>query len=190
MTDRIISKVSSEIQPVQDLDDFNNNTMVWLLEKAKSNNLRWLLAHANDGVIWGEVRKDGLHLSNILFGPDLNNKTLQTIRLFGETGELLLWRSDSSWKGRLVKDNGGKEYEYYDEGQLLWGTAIESSKDGFVLLYHGAEGLRHAPPIDLQGSDELPLKLNMRHYINFDPDGQAYVEFSRLVSIGTCEQVI
>ena len=188
---RIISKINCRVQPPDKMpDDINSNIKVWLLDQAKANNLSWLLAHANDGVIWGEVGSDGLHLSDVLFGPNLQTKSLQTARLFGETGELLLWRSDDGWKARLVKDGEGEVKEYYDEGQLLWGTDVEKSedgsilsKDGFILLRHGAEGLCHAPPLRLQNANKLPLQLNVRHYLNYDEDGQAYVEFTRLVSI-------
>lgn len=192
---RVISKISCKIQPVEVSDGFNRDINAWLLEKAKANNLRWLLAHANDGVIWGEVRSDGLHLSNVLFGPDLQDRTLQTARLFSETGELLLWRSGNGWGARLVKDGEGEIKEYYDEGQLLWGTAVDKnengsipSKDGFILLRHGAEGLCHAPPLRLQDANKLPLQLNVRHYLNYDDEGQAYVKFCRLISISSFDE--
>ncbi len=192
---RIISKINRIVKPIKVPDDFNSNISAWLLEQAKANNLSWLLAHANDGVIWGEVRSDGLHLSSTLFGPDLQDRTLQMARLFSETGELLLWRGDDGWKARLVKDGKGEVKEYYDEGHLLWGTAMDKnedgsilSKDGFILLRHGAEGLCHAPPLRLQDANKLPLQLNVRHYLNYDGEGQVYVKFSRLISISSFDE--
>lgn len=168
--------------------DFNGDIKSWLEEKAKVNGLRWLLVHADDGVVWGEVRDDGLHLSNCLFGPDLRSETLQMARLFGETGELYFWRADGGWRSRLLKEGEGKENEYYDESQLLWGTEIEDEEDGFILLRQGAEGLRHAPPIHKDNLKlplkDNPLRLNIRHFVEYDVDGQAYVKFSRLISVG------
>ena len=165
--------------------DFNDDIKTWLEQQANTNNLRWLLAHADDGVIWGEVRNDNLHLSTHLSGPELRAKTLQMVRMFGEAGELYLWKSTNDWSARLVLEGEGDTKQYYDETQLLWGTHVDKIEDGFVLLYHGAEGLRHALPMQLlEGKLELQPVLNVRHFVNYDDDGQAYVEFSRLISIG------
>jgi CRISPR-associated protein (TIGR03984 family) len=162
--------------------DFNKNIKQWLEKEADMHGLRWLLAHAYDGVIWGEKRENGLHFSSFLLKPDLRVSTLQMARLFSENGELLIWRTDNGWQARLVKDNEGEVKEYYDDFQLLWGTEVEKSDDGFVLLRHGSEGLRHAPPFKSK-DNKLRLQINVRHYINYDPDGQAYVDFSRLISV-------
>lgn len=166
--------------------DVNGNINAWLEEKAKAHNLYWLLAHAYDGVIWGEMKKDNLHVSNELFGPKLRTTTLQSARLFGENNELLFWRDNNGWQARLIKDGEGKDIECYEEHHLLWGTNIEKKENGFALLCHGSEGLRHAPPVN--EDVELPLALKIRHYINYDEDGQAYVQFSRLISLGTYQK--
>lgn len=180
--------IKCDIKRVTVTSDFNEDMKKWLENEAKIHGLRWLLAHAYDGIIWGEEREDGLHLSNILFGPNLRISTLQMARLFGETGELLIWRGDNGWQVRMLKEGEGADKEYYDESQLLWGTDVEKSQDGFVLLRHGSEGLRHAPPFVSEDA-KLRLKLNIRHYINYDQDGQAYIEFSRLISINSFNQL-
>jgi len=162
--------------------DFNGDIKTWLEQQANTHNFRWLLAHADDGVIWGEVRDDGLHLSTSLFGPELRAKTLQMARLFGEAGELYLWKSNNGWSARLVLEGKGSTKEYYDEHHLLWGTHVEKSKDGFILLRHGEEGLRHAPPFRTE-NDKITLVLNVRHFMGYDNEEQAYVDFSRLMSI-------
>lgn len=183
-----MNKINCRSLPVTVPVDFNGDIKIWLEQQATTNNLRWLLTHADDGVIWGEVRDDGLHLSTILFRPELRAKTLQMARLFGETGELYLWKSDDGWSARLVIEGEGSITEYYDECQLLWGTHVEKTEEGFVRLRHGAEGLRHAPPIhesDIKlPLQHNPLRLNIRHFVDYDEDGQAYVKFSRLMSIG------
>jgi len=178
----MIQTIKSNIERVTVTSDFNEDIKKWLENEAKMHGFRWLLAHALDGIIWGEEREDGLHLSNILFGPNLRVDTLQMARLFGEKGELLIWRDDNGWQTRMLKDSEGIDKEYYDESQLLWGTDVEKSQDGFVLLRHGSEGLRHVPPFESKDA-KLRLKLNIRNYINYDPDGQAYVDFSRLISV-------
>ncbi|MHB1044342.1 MAG: hypothetical protein ACYC0Q_16145, partial [Eubacteriales bacterium] len=47
--------------------NFNNDIKGWLTEKAGEYSLRWLLAHADDGVIWGELRGKKLLLSITVF---------------------------------------------------------------------------------------------------------------------------
>jgi CRISPR-associated protein (TIGR03984 family) len=180
MTPQILKlkcKVGPQIVP----PDFKDNILDWLEAQAKADDLRWLLVHADDGVIWGELRNDKFHLSSDLFGPQLRAKTLQMARLFGFNGELFIWKIDTcSWQARLIVEQQGNESEYFDETMLLWGTKCEKSKDGFFLWRHGSEGLRHAPPIKNQNN----LKLKVRHYIDYDEDGQAYIKFSRLVFLG------
>mgnify|MGYP000051418742 CR=1 FL=1 len=154
-----------------------------LAELARQYRLRWLLAHADDGVIWGEVRDGRLHLSCDVFpsiSPPLRAITLQQVRLFGPEAELLLWKDENGWRARIIQDRSGND-EGYDETYLLWGTTIEKWQDGFALLREGREGLRHAPP--LPENVHLPVRLRVRHYLAYDPDGQACVAYSRLVAL-------
>jgi len=170
-------------QPL-DTADFAADPSGWFQKQAGVGDGAWFLAHADDGVIWGEVRADGLHLSGDAFpqiSPPLRAVTLQQARLFGPNAELLLWKNDAAWRARLVQDGAGEDGEYYDETHLLWGTAMEEQRDGFTLLREGKEGLRHAPP--LPPAVHLPARLRVRHYLAYDPDGQAYIACSRLVGI-------
>lgn len=164
--------------------NFESEPALVLLEQAKAYGLRWLLAHADDGVIWGELRTDGLHLSSDAFdevSPPLRAMTLQQARFFGPNAELLLWKDDTGWRARLIKEGVGKSGEYYEEAHWLWGTPEGQSQDGFVSLHEGKEGLRHAPPLP-QGT-RFPARLQVRHYLAYDSDGQAYIECSRLVAL-------
>ncbi|MEJ5346112.1 MAG: CRISPR-associated protein Csx19 [Chloroflexus sp.] len=156
----------------------------WLDAQARIYQLNWLLAHADDGVIWGKLRNDGLHLSGDAFpdiSPPLRAVTLQQVRLFGSAAELLLWRDGSIWQTRVIQDGAGEPCEYYDESHLLWGDRVEERKDGFLLLRQGSEGLRHTPPLPQVA--QLPAQLRVRHYLAYDADGQAYVAFSRLIAL-------
>jgi len=175
------------LQPVTIPEDqFGKDLESTLVDLALRHDLRWLLAHADDGVIWGEVRENGLHLSCDTFpevSPPLRAVTLQLVRLFGSQGELLIWRDGAAWRARLIRDSsveqGGKEF--YDETFLLWGTHVEERRNGFALLREGRQGLRHAPP--LPENAELPARLRVRHYLACDEDGQAYIACSRLVEL-------
>ena len=174
------------IEPVILPSDIDQKFLAWLSQQFSEYNLRWLLAYADDGVIWGEMRQDGLHLSSESFpevSPFLRYITLKEARLFNENAEMHLWSDGEIWRGVLVKDDNGSEVECYDESYLLWGTDKRKSNDGFTLVYQGSEGLCHALPTSSGEIVRFPMNIKVRHFIDYDSDGQAYVAFSRLVSL-------
>ncbi|MEB3213729.1 MAG: CRISPR-associated protein Csx19 [Leptolyngbyaceae bacterium] len=170
----------------------------WIEKQAQTYQLTYLLAHADDGVIWGRFDQGRLITADHVFPklPKLRLSTLQQCRIFGEAGEVLLWRSQNNWKARLITD---PDCEYISENQMLWGTHPIEEKEGFTLVEDGSEGLRHAIPLPRKdipfSSDSLrdgkaerpkldrPLRLNVRHYIDYDEAGVARISLSRLVNI-------
>lgn len=103
----------------------------WLQDQARerSLNLKWLLAHSDDGVNWGCVDEQGAliisrdvlekhHDSGQGSGhdkaevgaaleacPPLRQATLQQARLFSVQAELLLWRDgDNQFHARIIAD--------------------------------------------------------------------------------------
>lgn len=181
----------------------------WLLAQAEAYSLRYLLAHADDGVIWGRVdaKIDGsegleLILSHAVapgISPVLSAMTLQQARLFGETAELLLWRDgDNIFHYRLLADDAGMSTVYsecYDEAQLLWGTDGQQLEHNFTLLRDGAQGFCHAVPLALnleidgsllrqENQNQIGPRLRVRHYLAQDNDDPtARVAVSRLVGL-------
>jgi len=181
---------TNTIEPVTLPPDLHQNLSAWLSQQIQKYNLRWLLAHADDGVIWGEMRQDGLHLSSRQFpevSPSLRFITLKEARLFNENAEMHLWSDGKTWKGTLIEEDGS-EAECYDESYLLWGTKKGETKDGFTLVYHGVEGLCHAPPVSIDDGVQFQINIKVRHFLDYDPDGQAYIAFSRLVSLYWCRE--
>ncbi|RMD60661.1 TIGR03984 family CRISPR-associated protein [Candidatus Parcubacteria bacterium] len=177
-------KAQHSIQAVSIPANFASEPVLALEELARAHNLRWLLVHADDGVIWGELRADGLHLSSDAFNnisPPLRAVTLQQARLFGAQAEILLWKENTTWHGRLIQDEASETEDAFDEMHLLWGTDVEDRQDGFALLREGRQGLRHAPP--LPDNAQPPVRLRVRHYVAYDADGQAYIPYSRLTGI-------
>jgi CRISPR-associated protein (TIGR03984 family) len=186
-----------------DPPDFPNNHGLrdWLEGKAKKHNLRYLLAHAEDGVIWGRFDENGLKTSGDLlfdkctkFHPaKLRSQTLQQCRMFGDKCEVMLWKIGKDWKARSIEDTNNQDC-LHDEHQILWGTKAEKEKDGFTLVADGQEGLKHAVPlvsIPFDQSKNLyrPLRLTVRHYLDEDPDtGVVRVYLSRLVDLTTKEK--
>lgn len=175
----------------------NNNGKIlvkWLEKHAKEYQFKYLLAHAEDGLMWGKFENDELKTADTVFPehcPKLRLLTLQQCRIFGESGEILLWKTEQKWNARLVQDNSTQDC--LEEAQILWGTKIESEKDGFTLLADGSEGLKHAVPLtDLKcyfpedqkkGKLHRPIRLIIKHYINYNETGIARVSLSRLVSL-------
>jgi CRISPR-associated protein (TIGR03984 family) len=177
------------IQEIAVNTDFAQDPAVWLVTQAKQHGLQYLLAHADDGVIWGRVDGETLTTSHAIaprISPELRSVTLEQCRLFDESGELLIWQDDAGWHARLATDEEGASNDRFQEDQLLWGTAVEKQTDTFTLLSEGAQGLRHAVPIRVS-SEQLKqheLRLRVRHYIAYDEaSGEARVALSRLVTL-------
>lgn len=172
----------------------------WLKGRAESGD--WLLAHADDGVIWGRVHEGRLVTSSGLIdeSPPLRSTTLQQARLFHRDRELLLWREDDSspWYYREIRDDGPEVSRYaesYDEYQMLWGTEWESKQWAgvrFTVAWEG-QGLRHAVPLEVnwaarrsnaEGPPRRPLRLQVRHYLVRDSaTGEARIAATRLCNL-------
>lgn len=187
---RTIETVKSDVQSVPVNTDTDLHE--WLTQQAQAHNLCWLLAHADDGVIWGKLRDDKkLHLSSDAhpdISPPLRWQTLQQCRLFGEDGELLLWQGSTGWQACLRSDTEGKDVEYIDEKQLLWGYTTEHHKpvlkDGFCCVYEGSTGIAHTPPVTNAPTEKNRAKLRVRHYLITDEEtGMVRIGASRLVEL-------
>lgn len=154
-------------------------------DAAKSGQYRTLLAHAEDGVIWGKVENGKLALSSDAFpdvSPLLRPETLRELRLFGENAEWYLWRTDTGWRSRAVVDGTGQPAEWFDESCILWGTdSVGQAQLPFTLVTEVDTGIRHAPPLPLNARHSL--RLVMRHYLAQDEQGAVYIQLSRLVKL-------
>lgn len=164
----------------------------WLQSRAKTRDLPWLLAHTDSGVIWGELRDDGLTLSSDAFprpGLSLRAETLQQARLFGHADELLLWRGpDEQWQATTRRDGEGDAGEYFDEAYVLWGFKEERTPSGgFRELREGAEGIIHAPPLRRMPSEKKRAHLQMRHYLQHDASGVIRIVAGRMLGLSETE---
>lgn len=157
-----------------------SNLTIWLTSQAKTHKLLWLLAHLDDGVVWGKRLGERLVTSvGILkemkqqdnsqvksayeVTPELRLETLQQARLFGENAELLLWRDgDNQFHARLIEDTSDPTnatwLQCFDEPQLLWGThgipakveADNELNEKFTLIWEGSQGMHQIIPIKLE----------------------------------------
>ncbi len=166
----------------------NFDVKTWLEEQASEYKLNYLLAHADDGVIWGKFQ-DGMITADTVFPQaKLRKSTLQQCRIFGETSEVMLWNTDEGFKARLIQDEHMNPEEYISEYQILWGTHGEKRESqGFTLLWDGKQGLKHAVPfthIELEeGKLKHPVRLKVNHYIDYNDAGVARIYLSRLVNL-------
>lgn len=182
-------------EKIQDLpsDDSLNS---WIETQADQYGLKYLLAHADDGVIWGRFADDKLVTADTVDSPKfkqlptLRLSTLQQCRIFSEIGEVLLWKSCGQLSARVIADSPESplKAEPIQENQLLWGTH-GSQSGGFTLLRDGSQGLKHAIPvtegIQLNADGKLVNKacLVVNHYVEYDDDGLARIGISRLVDV-------
>lgn len=175
---------------------------IWLEEQANAlqanedDNI-FLLAHADDGVIWGKLENGELIIApETTFSPALRAKTLQNARLFSQSAEIYLWRDgDDNFRVRKITDGTGEEKSYFDEEQILWGDHIERDtkkyrqKDGFTLMSDSSQGLRHYVPLPIDKVEEglqktkRPLRLTVRNYLDDGDNGFVRVAYSRLVTL-------
>ncbi len=182
--------------PVIDFQD-DHKLCEWLKSQAPSvsDQTPYLLAHAEDGVIWGRFDDGKLTTANKVFRkpefdfPELRLQTLQQCRIFGREGEVLLWKYGERWKWRFIEKLADEKIE---ERQILWGTHGQR-RDNFTLLWDGSQGLKHAVPLMniVTVSDcklDKPVRLIVHHYINYDQDGLARIYLSRLVDLTTQEK--
>ena len=157
----------------------------WLIGQARTRNLNWLLAYADDGVIWGQLEGDRIRLSSDVFSETparLRLETLQQAHLFGPPGELLIWRTDEGIAARYVPTSTPlpEGMEKMQETYWLWGSG-QREKDGFTLMREGEMGLLHAVPLTGLAGRRAGIKLC--HYVDFDDQGQALVILSCLQAI-------
>jgi CRISPR-associated protein (TIGR03984 family) len=172
---------------------FTANPAGWLLDQAKIHNLTWLLAYADDGVIWGKAYSNTLWLSGQvkpIISPPLQGITLQQARLFASRAELLLWRDNDQWSARLITDGAGEKTWYYDEKQILWGNKRieEESTEQYTVTADGEQGFRQVIPIPTTGpqfaQNKRPFYLKLRHYLSQDTNSGMYrVTLSRLTDL-------
>lgn len=180
-----------------DLTNFASDPAGCLSRQMQTHKLNYLLAHADDGVIWGR-KLDGEELLTSYevapeYSPPLRTETLQTVRVFGPAGELLVWRDEiGAWAGRLIaepetaQDTPSVWELAFEEEQILLGTKTEQRARDFTLMSEGTQGLIHIVPIKVTeqiNEEHRPLRLVVRHYVKADDHGFLQVHASRLHSL-------
>lgn len=194
----IISVSGKEV----DLKNFADDPQKWCEGLKDVGKSCWLLAFADDGLIWGRLDNGKLTLAVDAFPPEnkvnptqpafpqLNGETLQHLYLFNENGEIHVWKKDNSFKGWRLADGPDWKDESITYDQILWGTSIyQESDQGFTWLVDGSQGLGHAVPLPVKAKEfgekalARPLRLKTRQYLDYDNDGRVFITAVRLVDL-------
>jgi CRISPR-associated protein (TIGR03984 family) len=178
------------------------------VDKAKAPegapDLKFALAHCDDGVTWAKWDADGNrwrtgHEANPKVSPPVRRETLQELRLFGEAGEVLIWRTEEGLCGRGLWDRE----EATDpekpwgplppagEDRILRGDFVrEKSAEGFSYIADRA-GAEQVIPLEVSKKDleNRRVRLQVRHYFQRDEQntGAVRVAATRLVGIAIKE---
>ncbi len=165
----------------------NGQVAAWL-SKNSGAGLPFLLALAEDGVLWGKW-DGGLKLANEFFAGSsiqLRGETLQQAYLFGEKGQIHLFRDGISWKASQITDVARQDM--IREFQILWGDEASKSISGFTPIRDKKQqGMDQIVPVEVTQADfdvGKVVRLELRHYVTYEETGEARIFLSRLVRVG------
>lgn len=184
--------------PNTPLPELTNDTVrEWLMAQMKNNNLTYLLAFADDGIIWGRMDGGTLVIAHEAsqkedkkYFTQLRGKTLQQAHVFGDKLEIRLFRDEmNQWKAVNIEDDEDKE-KIIPESQILWGDKLDDKdqpvNENFIRLTAERKGI---PPQILpvkreEYADGRYVRLTVHHMVDFDKDtGEAYIRLSRLAGL-------
>lgn len=169
----------------------NDQVVSWLTEHLKEH--AFLLAFADDGVIWGKMDGEALVTSNQIdakVSPLMRGTTLQQAFIFDGKEEIRLFRDElNQWQVRKFTAVDGEVV--IKESQILWGDRAYPVKDGFTHVFNARQqGLDHMVPLKVENSQIDPdekghqcIRLDVHHIVDYNENGEAYVKFSRLAGL-------
>ena len=158
----------------------------------------WVLVYLDYTIMWG-YHRDGQLIMSSSFDPAY----IQELRMFGTDGEVYLWRVGTSYNVRLRKDKTeipafkgfettdqkqgfgatsvGSEPKAMDEWQILWGTDAQVQPAHWTVVQE-SRGARFSVPHTID-KPQLPLRLLVRHYLEYDSDGRCLISDMRMVEL-------
>jgi CRISPR-associated protein (TIGR03984 family) len=178
----------------------------WLLGEPQAapaedaTNLVWALAHCDDGVTWGryDQAQATWHFASAVepdVSPPLRRETLQELRIFGEPGEILIWRSDAALHGRVLRDtepppdqlDESDPLRPDDESRILRGDLVPTAyENGFSRIADRGTGSEQVLPavVTPDGLRARRARLGVRHYFQQDTEsGTVRIAVTRLVNL-------
>ena len=158
---------------------------------ADLGNHAWVLCHSDDGVTWGRRGGEGWHLASTVF-PDLcpvpSETGLQEMRVFSPEAEVLIWRTEESLCGRVLRDTSPGDVQEAlrpdTEDRLLLSGRVSERRDGFTRVCNGAGAEQILPLRVAEGPSSRWPRLRVRHYFaRDDKTGCVRVAATRLVEV-------
>lgn len=146
------------------------------------NTEAYVLIHAVHAVRFALLTSSGLDES---LDEVLDPVLVQEVRIFNQSGELHVWRTDNGFAWRILQDAAttavaGDTHFQADYTYYLWGNHLDS--DGQTLVDRD-RGMRIEFPI-LGGADSpVHATYTVRNYLGYDCDGQVRLLDARLVSL-------
>jgi CRISPR-associated protein (TIGR03984 family) len=183
--------------------------VAWLLGEKDSapanlgSGFAWALAHSDDGVTWGRFEEDSgcWRLGHDVVpevSPPIRIGALQELRVFGDGGEVLIWRTGDGLRGRCIKDaERGSPRDATDplapseESRILRGDRIREDAGGGFTRVTDATGAEQVLPLTLDKAQlrERKVRLRVKHYWVQDADnGTVRIAMTRLVRLTTGER--
>ncbi len=179
--------------------------LAWLLGEDEAaapegaNGLDWALAHCDDGVTWGryDVGAKVWYLGNQVapeVSPPIRRESLQELRLFGETGEILIWRTDAGFRGRVLREgdpgpepgDASNPLGPSDDSRILRGLHVFAQHDHDFTHVGDRTGAEQVLPLAVT-ADQLrsgQVRLLVRHHFESDTKtGAVRVAATRLVML-------
>lgn len=158
--------------------------------------LKWLLAHCEDGITLGKwnASKSRWAMGSDAFpeiSPKITKDNLLEVRIFGDRGEILIWRHSHSFRGRYLSDvqpdGNGLLSPIIEERVLMGNRLLEPSRAGFSRIA-SSSGAEQVVPFPLDGvltvSRQWPLRLVVKHYLQQDEStGAIRIAATRLVDL-------
>lgn len=180
-----------------------SNLREWIRQQMTENNLTFLLAFADDGVIWGRMDNGELTIAREASEKkdkqhyvELRDKTLQQAYAFNKDMEVRLFRDEmNQWKAYAVHD--GDENKIIVESQILWGDKLDECdqpiRPDFMRLLAERKGIPpQIYPIN-KGFDPTKncVRLEVHHLVDYDNEtGEAYIKASRLAGLGVGDKKV
>lgn len=173
--------------------------LAWLVDDTLTSpwadGIAWALGHFDGGVTWGRWEPEAAswvssHAVAPEVSPAIRQETLQELRLFGAQSEVLIWRTPTGLRGRIVTDgptHGRAEpMAPVDETRVLRGDRAERAFGNGFTVVSDATGARQVLPIRVtdQQLRSNEIRLLVRHYFQQDiGTGEVRIALTRLVAL-------
>ncbi len=170
-------------------DELCRQWLDWLIQSgpcpSQTHRFEYALAHCDSGVTWGywDAGRDRWRLSCEVdsdLSPGPEQGTIQELRIFGPTAEVLIWTGDEGLRGRVLADDeadapADRSLRPLDEGRRLRGEPHPGAVEAGFIRYADPGGSQHLAP------ESFPRSFSVRHYFEQDMEtGAVRIAASRL----------